>query len=350
MDEYVVKGAVDKHAAGAATGQEPAGTSGPAPGAVRTAVAAALLAPSVHNSQPWRWRITDDRVELHADPDRRLPFTDPDRRDHLVSCGAALATLHVALTGAGIGHVIERFPRDDRDHLATVRFTGQPAADRADAVLARAIERRRTDRRPFPDGAIAPHTRAALGTRAARYGATLVAVTDTAARAQLAELEQDAARELRSRPGQAAELLVWTRRYADSRDGVRAESVPGGTRWPREPEIGVRFPAGSLPAAALAPDRATILALTTVGDDDAARLAAGEATGVVLLAATRAGLATCPLSRMLEVPSTRRALASRVLRTSEHPQLLIRIGRAPDGRELPATRRRRLADVLVHGS
>lgn len=324
----------------------------PQPGTVRQAVAAALLAPSVHNSQPWRWRIADDRVELHSDPVRRLPFTDPDRRDHLVSCGAALAGLHVALAAAGIGHDITRFPGADTDHLATVVFTGGPlrGPDRADAVLAGAMRRRRTDRRPFPDGVIAPHTRAALDVRAARYGVGLHAVTDPAARTRLAELEQEAARELRLRPGQAAELLVWTRRYADSRDGVRAESVPAGARWPREPEIGVRFPAGSLPSSPLVQDRATIVALTTPADDDPARLAAGEAAGVLLLAATRAGLATCPLSRILEVPGTRRTLATRVLRTLDHPQLLIRIGQAPDDRELPATPRRRLSDVLVHGT
>lgn len=316
------------------------------------AVTAALRAPSVHNIQPWRWRIGADRVELYADPDRRLPFTDPDRRDHLVSCGAALSHLHVALAAAGIGHVIDRFPGDDRDHLATVRFTGVPpdAAEGADALLAPAIPRRRTDRRPFADEVLAPQRLAALGACAARYGVTLHTVSDVVARRHLVELEREAAAELRARPGHAAELLVWTRRYADSRDGVRAESVPTSTRWPREPELSIRFPSGSLPVPALAQDRATIVALTTPVDDESARLAAGEAAGMVLLAATRAGLATCPLSRMLESARTRSALAGRVLRTTDHPQLLIRVGRAPDGRELPATPRRRFSDVLVHGT
>ncbi|MEV1292022.1 NAD(P)H nitroreductase [Pseudonocardia sp. NPDC049635] len=323
----------------------------PHPDTVRHAVATALEAPSVHNAQPWRWRIGPDRVELHADPDRRLPFTDPDRRDHLVSCGAALATLHVALAASGIGHRVERYPGGDRDHLATVRFTGRPptAADRTDALLAPAIRRRRTDRRPYRDGGIADHTRAALTARAARYGVTLHAVTDPVARHHLVELELDAARELRARPGHAAELLVWTHRYADSRDGVRTGSVPVGTPGPREAGLGVRFPAGSLPVPASTTDLATILALSTPADDDPARLAAGEALGVVLLTATRAGLATCPLSRILETVRTRSALAARVLRTAEHPQLLVRVGRAPDDRELPATPRRRLRDVLLRG-
>src|SRR6476620_3890280 len=53
------------------------------------AVGRALRAPSVHNSQPWQWRISDGVVELHADPDRHLVGTDPDRRDLVISCEAA---------------------------------------------------------------------------------------------------------------------------------------------------------------------------------------------------------------------------------------------------------------------
>ncbi|WP_083679997.1 MULTISPECIES: nitroreductase family protein [unclassified Pseudonocardia] len=327
------------------------GPTPPRPGVVRQAVATALMAPSVHNSQPWRWRIGADRIELYGDPDRRLPFTDPDGRDLLVSCGSALSHLHVALAAADVGHETLRFPTDDRHHLATVRLTGGPPdlAARADRVLAPAIAVRRSDRRPFTDGELAPHTRAALGLRAARYGVALHAVTGTAAREQLAELEREAARDARRRPGQAAELLVWTHRYAGSRDGVRASSVPAGTLRTAGDDLAVRFPPGSLPVDPLAHDRATILVLSTPADDDEARLAAGEAGGALLLAATRAGLATCPLTRILETRATRAALASRVLRTPDHAQLLIRIGRAPDDRELPATPRRRLSDVLVHG-
>ncbi|MBP2368161.1 Acg family FMN-binding oxidoreductase [Pseudonocardia parietis] len=329
----------------------------PRPETVHSAVGAALRAPSVHNVQPWRWRISADRIELYADPERRLPFTDPNRRDHLISCGAALLHLHVALAAAGAGHKIVRFPDGDRDHLATVRFTGSPPdqQSRAEAPLARAIAHRHTDRRPFTAGLVARHTRAALGFHAARYGVTMHTVSgDLArghlARGHLADLELEAAREMRTRPGQAAELLVWTHRYAGSGDGVHAESVPVSARRPCEPDLGVRFPPGSLPVPRTGQDRATIVVLTTPADDDPARLAAGEAAGAVLLAATRSGFATCPLSRLLEATQTRSDVARQVLRTPDRPQLLIRIGRAPDDRELPTTPRRRLSDVLVHGT
>ncbi len=60
---------------------------------LRRTLESAVRAPSVYNSQPWRWRIsTADGVDLFADPDRHLMAIDLDGRDLLLSCGAALPT------------------------------------------------------------------------------------------------------------------------------------------------------------------------------------------------------------------------------------------------------------------
>ena len=91
----------------------------------------AVRAPSVHNTQPWRWRIRDDSVELYADWTRHLPWTDPDRRDLLISCGAALHHLRVALARQGLAVAVDRFPDPDHEgHLAAVTIRpgqGDPA-------------------------------------------------------------------------------------------------------------------------------------------------------------------------------------------------------------------------------
>src|SRR5918993_3407541 len=96
-----------------------------------TAVESALRAPSVHNTQPWLWRIGDDRVQLYADWNRHLVATDPDRRDLVLSCGAALHHLLVALAAQGLEVEVDRLPDpDDTGHLATVRLrpgAGLPA-------------------------------------------------------------------------------------------------------------------------------------------------------------------------------------------------------------------------------
>jgi len=89
--------------------------------ALRRAVARATLAPSVHNSQPWSWRIGPRGVDLSTDATRRLPRTDPDGRDQVMSCGAALHHLLVALADAGQGARVRRMPDPTRPHhLATI--------------------------------------------------------------------------------------------------------------------------------------------------------------------------------------------------------------------------------------
>ena len=101
------------------------------PAELITAVEHALRAPSVHNTQPWRWRITDDAVQLHADWNRHLVATDPGRRDLVLSCGAALHHLLVALAAQGLAVQVDRLPDpEDSGHLATVTVrpgAGHPA-------------------------------------------------------------------------------------------------------------------------------------------------------------------------------------------------------------------------------
>src|SRR3954470_13566458 len=115
----------------------------------RAAVALANRAPSVHNSQPWRWRIGPSSIQLFADPERALPATDPDGRDLRISCGAALHHLRVALLAAGVGSTVHRLPDPAHPlHLAAVEtHSGEPDADAR--ALAAAIDARRSDRRVF---------------------------------------------------------------------------------------------------------------------------------------------------------------------------------------------------------
>jgi nitroreductase len=307
------------------------------------AVEHALRAPSVHNTQPWRWRIGDDVVELHADRARHLTATDPDRRDLLISCGAALHHLRVALAGLGLATTTERLPDPDRaDLLARVRVANGPVDDQ-DAALARAIDQRRTDRRAFT-GDAEPAQLRRLAAHAARLGAALISVSGPTARARLAAVLGDAADRQRYVPGYPAELAIWTRRYAGGRDGV-----PPELRTNQAPAHGLRrFPSGELGAApaprTAAEDLGTLTVLTTDGDELVDRLRAGEATSAVLLAATREGLATTPLSQALEIVQTRRALAHAT--GGRHPQLVIRVGLPPAGRPIPASERRPLSWTL----
>lgn len=314
----------------------------------------AVRAPSVHNTQPWRWRIRDDAVELYADWTRHLPWTDPDRRDLLISCGAALHHLRVALAAQGLAVAVDRFPDPDYEgHLATV--TIQPGeADPAEAALFPAIHRRRTDRRRMSRRSVSPTLLRGITEHARRQGSNLHPITNPATRRRLADALADAAREQHNAPGYSAELQLWTRRYAGAHDGISPHTVAaapiGATTgsalrpFPRAQLAQPPLPAGTGPAD----DAAELLILTRAHDEPLDRLRAGEATSAALLAATNLGLASTPLSQAIEISSTRRDIRNRVLPAPEYPQLILRIGwPATHAAELPIADRRDLTSVLL---
>jgi hypothetical protein len=319
------------------------------------AVKSALRAPSVHNTQPWRLRIGPSGVELHADWSRHLAWTDPDRRDLVVSCGAALHHLRVSLAGRDLAVRVDRLPDPDNlGHLATVALGSGPGDAELGALLP-SIDRRRTDRRRMSRGSVPATAARACVEQAEREGAWLRQVTGPARRRLTAALVA-AAREQQLSPGYAAELRLWTRRYAGSQDGVSRDSIATplvgltgasplrrfGSGRLRQPA----YPAGTGPAD----DAAEFLIVTTGGDDTLSWLRAGEATSAALLTATRLGLATTPLSHAIEIATSRAMLRHGVLNNVGNPQLILRIGwPATAADELAPSPRRDLRSVLMPG-
>jgi hypothetical protein len=301
----------------------------------------------VHNTQPWRWRIGDGVIELFADRTRHLASTDPDGRDLVISCGAALHHLRVALADAGVVSSTERMPDPENSTLLASVHVRTGTADEQDAALSPAIEERRTDRRAMV-AAPSPAQLRQLVRQAARQGATLHPVQGQVAQARLLAILGEAGTRQRHVPGYPAELAIWTRRYSGGRDGIPPEQ-----RTAQATAHALRdFPAGRITGAPLPrspfEDGSTIGVLATDHDEVTDWLRAGEATSAVLLAAEQLGLATTPLSQAVEVEHTRRQLARAALGISAHPQLLIRIGHRPEtATELPSTPRRTLRSVLV---
>lgn len=76
-----------------------------------------MLAPSSHNTQPWRFCTSGDRVELYADRTRALPFNDPEDRELTISCGCALMNTRVAAAEAGLAMSAEVLPSPDEGNL-----------------------------------------------------------------------------------------------------------------------------------------------------------------------------------------------------------------------------------------
>lgn len=309
---------------------------------VRSALALASRAPSVHNSQPWLWRYGNRTVHLVADLSRWLPATDAIGRDMVISCGAALHHVRVALAATGIAATVRRLPDPDApDVLATLTLRARPASD-ADLRAASVITRRRTDRRRYSDWPVPTSLLEELTARAAAEGVVARAVDEAWGRAAVIDAVRIAAHQQRETDRCTTEAALWTARYAGD-DGIPAANLladaagtGGGLARP--------FPSGTI-VQDPGDDGAALIVLGTASDDPLSQLRAGEALSAMLLHATDLGLATCPLTQPLEVGSTYRTLRDDLLGGRLAPQVILRVGWAP--REpLPPTPRRALADVI----
>ena len=153
--------------------------------ATRQVVSAAGMAPSLFNTQPWRFRLCPDRIEVHADLGRRLIAHDPEDRELRIACGAALFNLRLALHAHGVTPVVTIEPGDLPDALAVIRRGPATVQSRDDAALHQAIRRRRTNRQPFLDAAIPASDRRLLIRAAAEEHAVLHVMSDHAGRSEL---------------------------------------------------------------------------------------------------------------------------------------------------------------------
>ena len=321
----------------------------PDPEVLTAALRLAVRAPSLHNTQPWRWLVTPGSVHLHADPTRRLPGTDPAGREMVISCGAALQHFLVALAAAGWRGRVQRLPvPGDPGYLAVVGFEAA-LATAADAALAAAIPRRRTDRRRFGSWPVPADLVGELLEVADLHGARLQPVTEPRQRRKLFSAVADAAARHAADPAQVAELAAAIGRGLGAADGVPAAAAPGPERVAgRPPMRAFARPALAQPGTGPEPEASELLLLSTAGDSPLQWLRAGEIAAAGLLAATRDGLASSLLTEPLEDADTRGYLKSFVVRSQVwSPQLLLRIGwPVPGAAELPPVPRRPLADVV----
>lgn len=308
-------------------------------------VEVATRAPSVHNTQPWRWRGGARTLELLADRTRQLTETDPLGRNLTMSCGAALHHAQAVAGALGWSTQVVRHPDPAQpDLLAVLELTaGAPSATARETMAA--IEARRTDRRRFNAWPVPEERQAHLARIAHQWGARAVALTDESERYIAERLVQRAADRQRANPAALAEQDEWQHRL--TQDGVPPAALPGPTdRAGAHPH---RFE-GAVPEDHTGPEvEATdgLIVFFDTSDDPPAWLRAGEGLSAMWLAAEEAGLSLVPLSQVIEVPETRQAFQVEVLGSLAHPLLLVRVGwRSSAGTSLARTPRRPVSEVL----
>lgn len=305
----------------------------------------ACRAPSFHNSQPWRF-VGRPRgaLDLYVDH-HRLIDADPSGRQALISCGAVLDHLRVASAAVGWVANVDYFPNpNDVTHLASIDFLPMSYVTDAHRRRADAIRTRRTDRLPFEAPAdwaqFEPLLRHAVDDDLA-----ILDVLPDDARPQLAKASQLSEAMRLYDSTYHAELDWWTGPFA-SDAGIPRSALVTAAESDRV-EIGRNFPVlrGPERRQQVSDDRSKVLLLSALGDTRRDMLTCGEALSVALLEATMAGLATCPLTHVTEVVASRDIISAMTGRPL--PEILIRVGTAPAGEEMPPTPRRPLSQVLV---
>lgn len=316
----------------------------------RFAVRYAILAPSSHNTQPWRFIVNGDELLVCADRTRSLANIDPFDRELIISCGAALSNLRVALAYFGVPVEITTFPQSsDPDIVARVVFPPSGPMLKDLAALFGAITKRTTNRGPFSEEAVPAAIIERLKFAAASEGVDVICVQEMAQRERLAALIAKADRRQFDDPRFRRELASWIH-PSRSNDGMPAASQ--GLRVLTDAATPIvamairTFDLGTGVAAAheeLARGSPLLVALSTPMDNNEGWLAAGLGLQRLLLAATNEGYSTSYLNQPIEVADLRTELAKE-LSIDGYPQLLLRVGR---GRPVLHSPRRPISDVLI---
>ena len=307
----------------------------------------AVLAPSRNNTQPWIFEIEGDELRLYADPSRALPVSDPDGRQLLMSCGAALVNLRLAAAHFGHATSVELIPGVRRDGLlARVRLEERTASTPEVEELFRAIPKRRTNRLPL-DGREPPDGLVTALLRDARSEGVQLLPVEPHQRRVVADLIAEGDDAAWSSARFRSELSGWVRgNHSVRRDGLPGYALGMGDLAAVLHPVLVRLQSGGRTEADRDRRRAlgtrALLVLSTRRDGKAEWLRAGEALQRVLLRATAAGLFASYFTQVIETPSLRPKLAH-AIGDGGAPQTMFRLGYGLEPRPTP---RRPVGEVL----
>jgi nitroreductase len=283
----------------------------------------ARMAPSLHNAQPWAFRVKWNAVEVYADRSRAIPVLDPDDRQLLIGVGGAVFGVRLGVSVLGAEPSLALLPGAERGDLAALVTVGpEHRPTIAEERLAEQLPLRRTIRERM-DPQMPEPVRAGLTAAASLEAATLNWVGDPEARRTLVHLVTLAERREQADPRIRAELARWV----------------GGDA----PRYGSGIPAEAFRLDPVEPEP-TVAVLTTDGDRPADWLRAGQALQRVLLTATMDGLGASYVNQPLELPDLRSRVRDE-LALPGFPQLILRFGRPVEGWPAP-TPRRPVRDIL----
>jgi len=315
-----------------------------------TLAALAGAAPSLHNAQPWLFRVGEDHIDVLLDRSRLLPVADPTTRQAHLGLGAAVFLLRLALST--MDRTVEVLPWPDSgqpDLVARLVAGGRHAATDDDRRLLAALPARRTVRTPFTGATVPVGLQVAWRDLAEAEGADLRWVAAPGERVGVSALVTAAERLQQRDPAYLAELDRWTT-AANLDEGVPPHAFGVSAATGHAAEFPQRDFAGgtrTIPARPATPLEShpvvTVLHTPTDRPDDWLR--GGQALMRLLLTAAAEGYASSYLNQPLELPGLRQQLRDE-LRLAGWPQLILRLGR-PAGPLPPPAPRRPTGDLLI---
>lgn len=308
---------------------------------LRTAVADALRAPSLHNTQPWRFRLSEGGIELSVDPQRRLPATDPTGWGARIACGAALFNLRLALAVAGTPALVRLRPYPTEPEVVARLVPDLPRRPTpAEQSLYAAIPRRFSNRAPFWPDPVPADARWRLGEAARAEQGWLELLIGVSAVNAFAEIARSANRVLERDQDYRSERAEWIR-SEPAPDGVPAAA--GGPQSEPQDLLPQRAFGGRnrAPGRDFEPEP-LVAVLGSTGNTTTDQIIAGQALQRVLLTATDSGLSASMISQPIEVPGAREQLRLSLGRFGT-PQMVMRIGYGQPGWPTP----RRTVDEVI---
>jgi nitroreductase len=328
---------------------------GPADAEAAThAVAAAVWAPSIHNTQPWWFTVHGPAISLYADMGRQLSVADSSGREMLMSCGAALFTARLALRSLGYVPETRILPDASQPWLvARVGWSRWAAPSEYEQRLFSQVLTRRTHRGGFDPLPLSSRLLAALDQAAARHECSLRVIADDSDRALLAAAVQRAEQTLEADSSYIQELASWVSPPGSPRrDGVPYTAYPARPEHTYPDFPGRDFAHGlhwGLPrfgSPAASRYAGVVCVLTTPADNPHDWVNAGQALQRVLLTAASCGVAAAMHSQPLELGTLREFVGTKLC-DGDSPQLVLRLGTVI---QTAISVRRPLASVLAHGS